>query len=203
MAATDSISPTPSGYRLLTDAQLEEIHDAALEILARTGTRVFDAQARDLLTEAGCTVHDIDLVKFPAHVIERALETAPSTIKLSNRSGEPAVTLGGHRTYFGTGSDLPHTRDLETGVRRPSVLADVARAARLADALPNLDFVMSMAQASDVDPSTSDWGSGAASLQIGDPADPFTLPRADGSTVSLADYHGKKHVLVTTYRAFW
>lgn len=156
MPAPDSVSPRPSGYRLLTDAQLEEIHHAALEILARTGTRVFDAQARGLLTDAGCTVHDVDLVKFPAQVIERALETAPSSIELSNRSGEPAMILGDHRTYYGTGSDLPHTRDLETGERRPSVLEDVRRAARLADALPNLDFVMSMAQASDVDPVTSD-----------------------------------------------
>ena len=40
-------------------------------------------------------------------------------------------------------------------------------------------------------------------LQIGDRADAFTLARADGTTISLADYKGKKNVLITTYRAFW
>jgi hypothetical protein len=49
----------------------------------------------------------------------------------------------------------------------------------------------------------SDWGGEEAGLQIGDKADGFSLPRADGTTVSLSDYRGRKHVLVTTYRAFW
>jgi hypothetical protein len=49
-------------------------------------------------------------------------------------------------------------------------------------------------------PSTWGWHK---SLQLGDPATPFTLPRADGTKVNLADYRGKKNVIVTTYRAFW
>ncbi|MFQ5501843.1 MAG: hypothetical protein ACE5EQ_06025 [Phycisphaerae bacterium] len=48
----------------------------------------------------------------------------------------------------------------------------------------------------------SDWGTGDE-LQIGDQAELFELPRADGSKVSLEQYRGKKNVLVTTYRAFW
>jgi trimethylamine--corrinoid protein Co-methyltransferase len=40
--------------------------------------------------------------------------------------------------------------DLESGERRPSVLADVGRMARLCDALPNIDFVMSSAYPTDV-----------------------------------------------------
>lgn len=48
----------------------------------------------------------------------------------------------------------------------------------------------------------SDWGIDNT-LNIGEQADAFTLPRADGSMVSLLDYRGKKNVIVTTYRAFW
>jgi len=48
----------------------------------------------------------------------------------------------------------------------------------------------------------SNWGV-ENTLNIGDKADGFTLPRADGSTVSLDDYLGKTNVIVTTYRAFW
>jgi trimethylamine--corrinoid protein Co-methyltransferase len=141
---------------VLTDAQLEEIHHASLEILRRTGVRVFEPEARQLLADAGCSVTDADLVKIPASVVEEALRQAPSGIVLSTRTGEPALHLEGHRSYFGTGSDLPFTLDLETGARRSSVVADIGRAARLADALPNLDFVMSMAQASDIAQETSD-----------------------------------------------
>ncbi len=146
----------PSGFRLLTDAQLGEIHLASLEVLRRTGVRVYQAEALALLREAGCVVTDGNLVRFPAAVVENALLTAPSKITLCSRTGEARVRLEGSRTYFGTGSDLPNTRDLETGERRPSRLSDVAATARLADSLPNLDFVMSMALPSDVPVQTSD-----------------------------------------------
>jgi trimethylamine--corrinoid protein Co-methyltransferase len=117
---------------------------------------VYEAEALDLLREAGCVVSDETLVRFPAAVVENALLYAPSRVVLCDRNGGPRLYLEGQRTYFGTGSDLPNTRDLETGERRLSLLSDVRNTARLADSLPNLDFVMSMALPSDVPPVTSD-----------------------------------------------
>jgi len=143
-------------YRLLSDAQLDEIHLASLEVLRRTGVRVYDAQALALLQDAGCVVSDETLVRFPPAVIEDALQAAPPRVVLCDRTGEPRVFLEGRCTYFGTGSDLPNTLDLETGERRLSLLSDVAAAARLVDRLPNLDFCMSMALPSDAPPETSD-----------------------------------------------
>jgi trimethylamine--corrinoid protein Co-methyltransferase len=145
-----------SGHQILSDAQLEEIHQASLEILWRTGVRVHDAEVVEMLAGAGCEIKDTDLVRIPAAVVEEALGHAPSKIVLSDRMGEKRLWLEGDNSYFGTGSDLPFTRDLETGERRPSVLEDVGRAARLVDYLPNVDFAMSMAQASDVPAETSD-----------------------------------------------
>jgi trimethylamine--corrinoid protein Co-methyltransferase len=154
--ARDPISPYPSGFRMFTDSQLEELHLATLEVLRRTGVRVHDAETLAQLEGAGCTVTDENLVRFPAGVVENALQHVPSRVVLCDRTGEPRMHLEGHRTYFGTGSDLPNTRDLDTGERRLSLLSDVERTARLADALPNLDFVMSMALPSDVPIATSD-----------------------------------------------
>lgn len=142
--------------RLFSDAQLEHIHLASLEVLRRTGVRVHEAESLALLREAGCTVSDGNWVRFPPAVVEEALRRAPSRIVLCDRSGAARVFLEGRRSYFGTGSDLPHTLDLETGQRRPSRLSDVQDTARLVDALPHLDFVMSMALPSDVPPRTSD-----------------------------------------------
>ncbi len=48
----------------------------------------------------------------------------------------------------------------------------------------------------------SRWGQSDV-LQIGDEAPDFALPRADGSTVTLAQFRGKKNVIITTYRAHW
>ena len=145
-----------SGCRLFTDAQLSEIHFAALEILRHTGVRVYDDEALNLLHGAGCIIEDKTLVKFPASVVEDALLYVPSRIVLCDRNGDPRMYLEGHKTYFGTGSDLPNTLDLETGERRPSLLSDVENSARLVDYLPNLDFAMSMALPSDVPAETAD-----------------------------------------------
>ena len=144
------------GTQLFDDSQLAEIHQASLEILSRTGVRVRLDEALELLRGAGCQVSEGDLVKFPAAVVDEALGSAPSSIVLHGRGGEPRVCLEGSRTFFGTGSDLPNILDLETGERRLSRLSDVADTARLADSLPNIDFVMSMALPSDVAPETSD-----------------------------------------------
>jgi trimethylamine--corrinoid protein Co-methyltransferase len=95
-------------------------------------------------------------VRFPASVVEDALRHVPSRVVLCSRDGEPSLYLEGRRSYYGTGSDLPFTRDIETGQRRSSVLQDVRNAARLVDALPNLDFVMSMALPSDAPAQTAD-----------------------------------------------
>jgi trimethylamine--corrinoid protein Co-methyltransferase len=156
MPPSDRVPSLFSGSRILRDSQLTEIHDASLEILRRTGVRVRDDEALGVLREAGCDVSDHDLVRIPAKVIEEALDHAPSRIVLHGRDGGPRVFLEGPRSFFGTGSDLPHTIDLETGERRLSLLSDVEGTARLADSLPNLDFVMSMALPSDIAPETSD-----------------------------------------------
>lgn len=58
------------------------------------------------------------------------------------------------------------------------------------------------ARGEQVDASKSDWGVTDV-LQIGEPADAFVLPSADGKSVALLEFAGKKNVIVTTYRAFW
>jgi len=150
------LPPPLLSIRMLTDKQLDEIHQATLAILANTGVRVQNPAAAELLAAAGSRVTDGDLVKIPEAVIEEALEVSPAQVDLYSRTGEIRLELTGFNTYFGTGSDLPNTVDLVSSERRPSVLADVQAYARLCDCLENLDFVMSMAQASDVPVQTSD-----------------------------------------------
>jgi len=156
MADLGRLAPPLLSIRMLTEEQLNEIHRASLTVLANTGVRVQHPAAVDLLAAAGSSVTEGDLVKIPEALIEETLESAPAQVDLYSRTGERRLELAGFNTYFGTGSDLPHTIDLVSGERRPSVIADVKAYARLCDRLENLDFVMSMAQASDVPMRTSD-----------------------------------------------
>jgi trimethylamine--corrinoid protein Co-methyltransferase len=95
-------------------------------------------------------------VRFPAHLVERAIELTPSRVMLCDRLGGPAVALQGERAYFGTGSDTPNIVDPYTGERRPVCKEDVAKTSLLVDALPHLSFMMCSGIASDVSPAISD-----------------------------------------------
>jgi trimethylamine--corrinoid protein Co-methyltransferase len=150
----DEISREPQVGHLcfLDDDGKRRVFAGALELLERVGMVVDHGEAAAMLLAAGCTARRDGTVSVPEDVVRRALETAPRVVDLYDREGSTALSLGDRRSYFGTGSDLLWTFDLETGERRRSRLDDVARAARLVDGLPHLDFVMSSAYPNDVDP---------------------------------------------------
>jgi trimethylamine---corrinoid protein Co-methyltransferase len=128
------------------------IYEAALEIMETVGQRVHHAEALELLRAAGCTVTDPDLVCIPRELVEQARTTAPHMIEVYDRTGEPAMSLGGYNAYFGNGSAVTSVYDVDTGEHRPTVLSDGVDAARLCDALPMIDFVMAYAHPGGVDP---------------------------------------------------
>ena len=140
----------PFEFRSLSDNQLSLLHDASLEIMARTGMRFYEHEALDLFKKAGADISEGNLVRIPAHLVEWAVRSAPKNITIFDQTGRRAMALGGYRSYFGPGSDCSYIYDLDTGERRKAILDDVVRAVRLVDGLPNLDFVMSQYLPSDV-----------------------------------------------------
>ena len=148
--STSSRSYRPSGFRNLNQDQIEVLHNASLEIMERTGMRFFDQEALDLFKKAGAGISDENLVRIPPQLVEWARSTAPENVNIFDRNQQPCMMLGGDRTYFGPGSDCMSTYDLETADHRKAVLGDVVNGVRLVDALPNMDFVMSMFLPSDV-----------------------------------------------------
>ena len=140
--------------RVLSDEQIFEIHNATVEVLSKIGMVLKDEEGIKLLEKAGAVVEG-ELVKIPEYLLKRALSTAPSRIPLYDRLGNLAMNLERGKTYFGTGSDTIYTLDVYTKDRRKTVVKDIRNLARLTDALPNLDFVMSMGNPGDVDPKDS------------------------------------------------
>ncbi len=143
-------------FRKLSDEKLERIHAASLQILERTGMRLHEPRALDLLKQRGAAVEDGNRVRIPHALVEWALATAPKQTILHDRHGREAMVLEGHNMYYGTGSDCPNVIDLRTGERRPGTLQDIVEATRICDALPNIDFLMSFCIANDLDPQTYD-----------------------------------------------
>jgi len=141
---------------LLNEAQKDEIHSRSLEVLERTGNIVDDQEAIRLLRDAGCYLKDENRVLIPGRVVEETLKIVPKRIPIADRKGQPALCLEDRRAYFGTGSETINVIDIVTGRRRKALLEDVRKAARLSDALENIDFVMSMGMADDVPAILSD-----------------------------------------------
>jgi trimethylamine--corrinoid protein Co-methyltransferase len=132
----------------MSDDQCRIMHRASLDVLERTGVFVNYQPALDLLKKAGCLVKD-NHVRFPSHLVESALRAAPSRIMLYNRKGEPVMPMGDRISTYGTGSDCLHILDHRTGERRKAMLQDIIEGIRVSDAMPHIDFIMSMFLPSD------------------------------------------------------
>lgn len=150
MIATHGISTTSAHYTRLGAQECHKIHLGTLEILERVGVDVHDPEARKILSKGGASMNGMR-VRLPEFMVERALSTVPSRITLYNRHQKPAIRAWGHNTYYGGGSDCLHVLDHRTGERRDSMLQDVVDAVRVMDALPEIDFVMSLFLPRDVD----------------------------------------------------
>jgi trimethylamine--corrinoid protein Co-methyltransferase len=142
--------------RFLSDADKEKLHAAVLALIGETGMEVHHEAALKRLKDAGCRVKGENRVTIPAPLVERCLKTVPEHIVIYDREGDPAMDLGGRRAYFGTGSDLMWAVEAlpdGSGFKRHHThLADVETAARVCDALPNIDFIMSFAHPHELDP---------------------------------------------------
>jgi trimethylamine--corrinoid protein Co-methyltransferase len=147
----DSCLFTPT-LNFLSDQKKEKIHQAALKILAQIGMKILHGQALELLADAGCRVEDDHIVKIPSDLVMQALKSTPKNIAVYDRQANHCMDVGGRRAYFGTGSDLIFSHDAIKNERHLCVLEDVCRAARVADALPNIDFIMSFGHPSDYPP---------------------------------------------------
>ncbi len=138
-------------FEMLTKEQCEMIHSTSLEILRRTGVRVYHDEALGLLRQTDAVTIDGNRVRFQPGLVEWAIQQAPSRIPLCRRGGnEVAVPLEGRCVSFGTGSDCLTYVDPRTAERRPFTQADVIDCVRVVDAMSEIQFCMSMGIPSDL-----------------------------------------------------
>lgn len=142
-------------FRVLTDDQVEEIKHAAFEVMSKVGFRVHHEGARKMLKQAGALVNG-EIVKVPQHVVTACLQTTPKGWTIYDRQGRRAMEVEGRKSYYGTSTASPRTKDALTGEIHPTRVADIAIGAKVADALDNIDWVMPMGSVQDVAPTVAD-----------------------------------------------
>jgi trimethylamine--corrinoid protein Co-methyltransferase len=128
------------GLDVFTPEELEDIHLSTLQVLEHTGVLVDDDTAMDYFAAAGCHVdRDTKIVRIPPHVVEEAIAAAPASILLAGRDPENDVVLESNRVGFCTFGEGITIVDPYSGELREPLKKDVGDAAKLADALDDID----------------------------------------------------------------
>ena len=143
---------------LLTQEQVQRIHDAALEILEEVGLKVRYEPAREIFAKHGCHV-DGERVKFPREVVEKYRKMIPPSFTFYARDPKFDKTIPRDSPIIVTASSAPDIIDPVTGQERRADSADIARIAHLINELPGYDVFSISTLADDA------------------PADQFTISR--------------------------
>jgi len=124
---------------LLTKELMDKIVEEAYIILEREGVFIENKEAMSLFRESGMKIDRISQrVHITPKLIEDALESAPSVIKVYDRSGDKEAVLGGDDVHFDPGSCAVAVLDSETQRERKADTRDLIRFSRLTDCLEHL-----------------------------------------------------------------
>lgn len=141
-----------SPFKLLSEGQVEQLHEASLRILSHTGVIFDEPQALSYFRQAGARVKE-DRVTLESDLVENCLATVPAEYTLQARNPDRSVSIGGETCAVMPSGGPPYVRDLD-GRRRPGTLADVENFARLSAMSSEVQVMARKAvEAQDIPPS--------------------------------------------------
>jgi trimethylamine--corrinoid protein Co-methyltransferase len=136
---------------LLTQEQVERVHEASLEILEEVGLKVRFAPARELFKRHGCIVEE-ERVKFPREIVEKYRKMYPSSFTFYARDPKFDKTIPKDSPVIVTASSAPDIIDPVTGQERRATSSDIAQIAHLVNELPAYDVFSISTLADDAPP---------------------------------------------------
>jgi trimethylamine--corrinoid protein Co-methyltransferase len=146
MRVNYQVNSTPQ-FAFLSRHQCGEIYTGALQVLQETGFKLHSdsPEISDLLAGYGALV-DGKHVRLPSSVVQAAIAAAPKTFAIYGRdpSSTSRIRIAPNHIHYGLGSGCITFLDPRTAERRQYARDDAAAVARVADALPNIDFIQSL-----------------------------------------------------------
>mgnify|MGYP001081598513 CR=1 FL=1 len=125
-------------YQLISQEELEKIHENSLKIMEEVGVIMPYDHARELLKKHGCKV-DGTTVFFPRALVEEAIRLSPSSYTLYGRDASKNVEIDCEKTAYAGPYGSPFVTDLDRG-RREGSLEDFINIVKICDKLPNIDI---------------------------------------------------------------
>ncbi len=137
--------------KFLGDDLINQITNEGLALLMDPGVRVENAEALDLLANAGADVDfEAQVAHIPEDIVRAALETAPSGFDLYDLEGEPVVHYSADSVQYAPGSGALKVLDRETLDQRTPVTDDLVEFVKLVEMLPQVDAQSTAFVCSDV-----------------------------------------------------
>jgi trimethylamine---corrinoid protein Co-methyltransferase len=139
MRATKNFWNSKLKPEVLSEKDINAIINNAFELLRDPGIR-FDPDPRvlDLFSAVGCHVSSQGVVSITRDLVESSIDSVEKEMTLWDRNGNRVDVPG---MSFSSGMGCINVIDMETGEPRSSNRDDLATAARLVDALPEIDGI--------------------------------------------------------------
>ncbi len=139
--------------QVLTKEQIRKIHQYSLDILASTGVKVECEEALEIFAESGKVSIKDNIVYIQKDLVDFALKSVPSQVKIYNKSGEQAFELGAEqdKTYFGIGVTNINFQDIETSKTIPFSRTHMQVCTKLGDILDSYDMISTLGMPNDIE----------------------------------------------------
>ena len=103
---------------LVSEEQIEKIHQTSLQILQELGVEFLDPETRDVLEATGGVKVEEMMVRFDPEFVEEVITSAPSEFTLHAPNPERNLHMGGNAVAFGAVSSAPNVSDEAAGRRQ-------------------------------------------------------------------------------------
>lgn len=126
--------------QVISEDQLEAIHQASMQVLRDTGIEFQSPKAIDILRTAGAMIGDDDKrVRFDPDWLMEKIALAPSEFTMHGRREDRHLAIGGNAIAYGMVASTPNVSDLDRG-RVTGNFEDYCNLLRLGEALNTVEL---------------------------------------------------------------
>ncbi len=136
----------------LSDNDIRKLHDASCQILEEVGIIFRDEGAIETLCRAGAVQKPGNIVVIPRPLVEKAIESAPASFFLYDRTGD-RFEIGKGKHHHAVGGTMTEVLEYPGWRRRPATVNDLIDLIRLCDSFPLIEIAVPAVEPQDANPS--------------------------------------------------
>jgi trimethylamine--corrinoid protein Co-methyltransferase len=150
-----SISSPKISLSILDDREIQQIHEATLDVIESVGVCFPSSKALDVLEDHGASVDRNSMIaRIPGAVVEEHIKNAPAQFTLAGTDPELDLPMDGNHSYLGTDGCGVEILDIVTGKKRRTNKRDLIDVSRVVDFIDGIAFHWVAISAQDCPPNS-------------------------------------------------